>query len=302
MQDYPQVTLTTNPIQDQLQKFIKILNPIYQKLAPTIRFRRNHNHLIASDVVIMATMLLRIELRDPSESHFHHQLKSWGLRLPERSRYHRRCKDLAQILKLIQAILLKRWATTTPSFEIIDSAPITLASARRSQQAKVLRGIAQKGFNATKGTYYYGLKLHAVMDDQGFFRTWDVTAANVDDRQAAEELLAVAPCRLVLADGGYLSQPLNDRLVTTYGIHLWTPKRRNMAMTDSKVKAAWCKNHRRRIETGFDNLNTVGHFEHPRIQSLSGLAARLAALFVWHTIKVHEQLEAGRSGLKIIDY
>ena len=78
MQDYPQVTLTTNPIQDQLQKFIEILKPIYQKLDSAIRFRRNHNNLIASDVVIMATMLMRIEQRDPFESHFHHQLVSWG--------------------------------------------------------------------------------------------------------------------------------------------------------------------------------------------------------------------------------
>nr|WP_121977990.1 transposase [Lentilactobacillus raoultii] len=46
------------------------------------------------------------------------------------------------------------------------------------------------------------LKLHAVMDAQGYFRAWEVTAANVDDRRVAEELLLAAPHRFVLADGG----------------------------------------------------------------------------------------------------
>lgn len=51
MQDCPQIALKVNPIQAKLREFIEIINPIYQKLDPAIRLRRNHQHLIASDVV-----------------------------------------------------------------------------------------------------------------------------------------------------------------------------------------------------------------------------------------------------------
>ncbi|MCI5219795.1 MAG: hypothetical protein D3914_11570, partial [Candidatus Electrothrix sp. LOE2] len=41
----------------------------------------------------------------------------------------------------------------------IDSMPIMIAKAQRSGGAKVAREIAAKGYNSTKKTYYYGLKL-----------------------------------------------------------------------------------------------------------------------------------------------
>jgi len=41
------------------------------------------------------------------------------------------------------------------------------------------------------------------------------------------------------------------------------------------VNSNFLKNLRRHIETFFNNLNTVGHFEHLGIRTLSGLNARL---------------------------
>lgn len=61
------------------------------------------------------------------------------------------------------------------------------------------------------------------------------------------------------------------------------------------------KNKRRFIETGFNNLNKVGHFEHPGIDTLSGLESRLTTMFLWNVIKVHNQLKHGLSGIKIDD-
>ncbi|MFT8744509.1 MAG: IS982 family transposase [Lentilactobacillus hilgardii] len=294
------VIVKTNPIQAKFQHFIEIIEPIYETINPAIRFRPNYRQLKADDVIILACMLMRNEERDGSETYFHQKLVSWGITVPERSRYNRRCRDLVLIMKFMRVTLLRQWVPPV-TYEIIDSAPITLAATRRSNQAKVLTGFANKGYNATKQTYYYGFKLHAVMANQGYFLAWELTPASLDDRKAAEELLLTAPARQVLADGGYLSQPLKDRLATTFGIHLWTPLRKNMA-AQTTVDTGFLKNQRRHIETNFNNLDTVGHFEHPGIRTMSGLESRLEALLLWHTIRVHEQLAAGKSGLRLGHY
>lgn len=41
---------------------------------------------------------------------------------------------------------------------------------------------------------------------------WKLTPANVDDRKPVDELLREAPDHQVLADGGYLSRKLQERL------------------------------------------------------------------------------------------
>ena len=270
---------------------------LYLKIDKTFRCRRNYRQLKVDDVTILACMLLRIEWRYPSEKHFHEQLLSWGITLPERTRYNRRCRQLTPVMKLIRTWLLKEWLIA-PAYEVIDSAPITLASARRSHYAKVLREVADKGYNATKRTYYYGFELHAVMVDEGYFVNWKITPASVDERAVAPGLLLDSPCRQVLADGGYLSSALKSRLYDEYAINLWTPVRKNMKKPAGE-NTAELKDKRRQIETGFNNLNTVGHFEHPAIRTLSGLESRLEAMFLWHTINVHANLVAGISGLKI---
>lgn len=65
------------------------------------------------------------------------------------------------------------------------------------------------------------------------------------------------------------------------------------------VNSNYLKNLRRHIETFFNNLNILGHFEHPGIRTLSGLAVRLESMLLWMTINVHKQILSGNSGLKI---
>lgn len=280
-------------------KFIKIIRPFYDQLPKKFRFRRNYRELKVSDVVIVACMLARIDLHEVSESQFHRELIASGIKLPERTRYNRRCRQLTTVLKLIRLWMLKRYQHG-PVYEIIDSAPITLVSARRSNRAKVLKGIANKGYNATKQVYYYGFKLHAVMSNEGYIVDWELTPASVDDRKVTVELLREAPAKYVLADGGYLSRPQQQFLKQRFGIHLWFPIRKNMRQS-KQVNSAFLKNKRRHIETCFSNLDKVGHFEHPGIRTMSGLNSRLSTLFLWNVIQVHHQLEQGLSGLKIND-
>ncbi len=70
---------------------------------------------------------------------------------------------------------------------------------------------------------------------------------------------------------------------------------------NDRTNPAFLKSQRRHIETAFNNLNTVGHFEHPGTDTMSDLDSRLSTIFLWNTIKTHEQLQQGNGGLRIND-
>jgi len=52
--------------------------------------------------------------------------------------------------------------TRREAVRIADSVPIMMAKQKRSSQALVASGFADKGYGALKDTFFYGVKLHVV--------------------------------------------------------------------------------------------------------------------------------------------
>lgn len=89
-------------------------------------------------------------------------LAAWFPRLPAYVTYVQRLNRLSEVF----VPLVGRIQQDLPQLEgedlirLIDSMPIMLAKAQRSGRAKVAPALANRGYNATKKTYYYGVKLH----------------------------------------------------------------------------------------------------------------------------------------------
>ena len=83
---------------------------------------------------------------------------------------------------------------------------------------------------ATRGKtsvdWFYGFKLHLVINDQGELLGVKITAGNVDDRDPVPELTRSLFGKL-FGDRGYLSQPLFEQL-WEQGVQLVTKVRKNM--------------------------------------------------------------------------
>jgi hypothetical protein len=153
--------------QDQINEFVDILTPFYNTLSIHVRQHRNYKYLVASDLELLGVMLYRMERRITSERQLHRELSLAGVRLPERSRFCRRCHDLAPVLQVIRLLMLQVWTTQT-IYVVLDSAPIFLCDTVRNLRAKTFSGVANIGFNATKHVHFYGLKLHVEMTNQGY--------------------------------------------------------------------------------------------------------------------------------------
>ena len=74
--------------------------------------------------------------------------------------------------------------------------------------------------------WFYGFKLHLIVNDRGEILDCRLTPGNVDDRKPLPDLAKTLFGKL-FGDKGYISRPLFDQLLAQ-GLELITPRRKNM--------------------------------------------------------------------------
>lgn len=108
----------------------------------------------------------------------------------------------------------------------IDSTVLRVCHNKRIKRNKTFKDIATVG-KSTMG-WFYGFKLHLVINDKGEILSFYLSKANVDDRNAkAITHLTTQLFGKLFGDKGYISKALTDMLFGN-GIQLITAVRRNM--------------------------------------------------------------------------
>jgi Transposase DDE domain len=107
----------------------------------------------------------------------------------------------------------------------IDSTPLAVCHNARIHSHRVFDGRAARG--KTSVGWFFGFKLHLVVNDQGELLAFCLTPGTVNDRHPVPKLAKRLVGKLV-GDKGYLSQPLAQQLLVTQGLHLITKLRKKM--------------------------------------------------------------------------
>jgi Transposase DDE domain len=155
----------------------------------------------------------------------------------------------------------------------IDSTPLAVCDNHRIATHKVFEGVAARG--KTSMGWFYGFKLHLIVNDEGELLAFYVTPGNVDDRRPVEHLAAGLGGQL-FGDRGYISQALHDFLLGQ-GLELLTKIRKNMK---NRMVRLWDKlllRKRTLIETINDQLKNISQIEHTRHRSVTGFMVNLVA-------------------------
>jgi len=165
--------------------------------------------------------------------------------------------------------------------EFIDSNSLKVCHNIRIPRHKTFDGIAQRG----KGTmgWFYGFKLHLIVNHLGEIVAAKVTNANVHDTKPVEELASNLPGKLY-GDKGYLSKALEANLFEK-GVELITTVRKNMK---AKAMSLWDRamlSKRFIIETINDQLKNISFIEHSRHRSVNGFTLNLMASLVAYCLK-----------------
>ncbi len=159
----------------------------------------------------------------------------------------------------------------------IDSTVLSVCHICRASSHKVFQGIAKKGKTTTG--WFYGFKLHLVINHAGEILAGVLSKGNMDDRTPVPALTKDIYGK-IYGDRGYISKKLFEQLYDR-GLQLITrlkARMKNMLM-DSVDKALLYK--RSLIETVINKLKTQCQIEHHRHRSpihfminlISGLAA-----------------------------
>ena len=184
--------------------------------------------------------------------------------------------ELSQKVILPMTIFLKTCCLGKCSgISFVDSTPIRVCNNKRIKRNKVFKGIAEVG-KSTMG-WFYGFKLHIVINDRGEILNFAITQANVDDREPLKnESFLKAIFGKLFADKGYISKKLTDILFVS-GIHLVTSIRNNMKNSLMTMSDKILLRKRSVIETVNDELKNICQVEHSRHRSFTNFIANMVA-------------------------
>lgn len=153
----------------------------------------------------------------------------------------------------------------------IDSTPLAVCHNRRIQRHRMFEEQAARG--KTSMGWFYGFKLHIVVNDRGELLSFFVSAGNLDDRKAVPKLVTDLWGKL-FGDKGYISKALTSELFEQ-GLQLFTPLRKNMKNKLLTLEDKLLQRKRSIIETINDQLKNISQIDHTRHRSLYNFAVNI---------------------------
>ena len=165
----------------------------------------------------------------------------------------------------------------------IDSTPIRACKNKRIKNNKVFKDIATIG-KSTMG-WFYGFKLHIIVNDKGELLDFIITQANTDDRTPLkEDNFSKKIFGSLYADKGYISKPLST-LLFDQGLHLVTGLRNNMKNVMMTIRDKILLRKRSVIETINDQLKNIAQAEHSRHRSFGNFITNLVASLIAYSFQ-----------------
>jgi hypothetical protein len=187
-----------------------------------------------------------------------------------------RFTELMQGVNLPLALFVKTVCLgNCTGISFVDSTPLRVCKNKRIKRNKVFKGIAKVG-KSTMG-YFYGFKLHLVINEKGEIINFVITQANVDDREPLKNKRFIKRLSGKLyGDKGYVSAPLAQQLFID-GIALITGIRNNMKNILMEMSDKILLRKRSIIETVNDELKNICQIEHSRHRSFANFISNTLA-------------------------
>lgn len=203
--------------------------------------------------------------------HFYHfisiHFKKHFPKIISYSRFVYLMKDL--FIPLFAYLLSRNGSVTGISF--IDATSIKVCHNKRIKRNKIFKGFAKRG--KTTSGWFYGFKLHLIINENGEILSFLVTPGNVADVSVLDKLSKGITGKL-FGDKGYISSKLGQKLLKR-GLELFTTLRSNMKQKLMSLKDKMLLRKRSLIETVNDQLKNISQIEHSRHRSVSNFLVNL---------------------------
>ena len=125
--------------------------------------------------------------------------------------------------------------------------------------------------------WFFGFKLHIVINDKGEILDFVITQANIDDREPLKnKRFHKKVFGKIFADKGYISKDLFDNLFVD-GIHLITKIKKNMKNSLMLMSDKIYLRKRAIIENVNDQLKNICQIEHTRHRSFENFIGNMVS-------------------------
>lgn len=248
------------------------------------RVRRRAGQLAPSEVMTILIHFHQVRFRDFKTYYVVYVLGHLRREFPHAVSYQRFVELIPNIIGPLCAYLQTCFGACT-GVSFVDSTPLAVCHNRRIPHHRVFRDLAQRG--KTSLGWFYGFKLHVVINHHGELLACQVTPGNTDDRRPVPKLAERLWGRL-FGDKGYLSQPLTRALLQTRRLRLVTHLKRNMANRLMLLHDKLILRRRVLVESVFDQLKHLMQIEHTRHRSPTNFAVNLLAGLVAYCHQPHK--------------
>ena len=285
------------PVFCDIDDFCQFFEPIWKRrlLSSGARQRNRQPRLCLSEMMTVIVMFHSSSYRNFKAYYTEQVLKNYLWAFPRLISYQRFVELMPQALVPLCGYLQTRKGRCS-GISFIDSTALKVCHNRRIHSHKVFEGRARRG--KTSVDWFFGFKLHFVINDCGELLSLRLTPGNTDDRRPVPELVKELFGKL-FGDKGYISQPLFEALYDG-GVQLVTKLKTNMKNRLISMFDKIMLRKRAVIESVVDQLKNISQIEHSRHRSVANCFVNLLAGLVAYThrekkpslnIRIKEQLQ-----------
>lgn len=249
-------------VDDFCQTFV----PVWQKqlLATGDIQRQRDRSLSISEIMTILIHFHQSHYRDFKAYYSDYVLERLPKEFPGLVSYTRFVEYIPSVLIPLCVYLRQACFGTCTGISFMDATSLAVCKNPRIHAHKVFAGLAERGKTSTG--WFFGFKLHLIVNDRGELLNLMLTPGNMDDRKPVPKMVRKLFGKL-FADKGYISKKLCEELRRTFNIQLITGIRSNM----KNVLMPWMDKlllrKRAIVETIIDQLKNISQIEHSRHRS-----------------------------------
>jgi hypothetical protein len=234
-----------------------------------------------SDCEIITLSVVGEAIGIDSENYLFGKIKSDHIHdfpnLIHRSRFNRRRRRLSELIARLND-RISSLLNEGENIYLVDSIPVPICRNARINRSKICKDdfetAPDRGYSAVNKSYFYGYKLHLATSIRGVYSSMELTKASIHDVRFLNEVKhsGITGCDLI-ADKGYVSEPIQQDLFTTRQIKLITPVK--SGQHDKEPIPFIFMKSRKRIETLFSQLCDQLMLKRNYARKTQGLSVRI---------------------------
>lgn len=259
-------------IDDFCSKYNLLLN-CSNSLADGKKHRNRASQMHLSEIMTIIVLFHLSRYRDFKHFYLLEIMSAMRPAFPHSVSYNRMVELMQQAIVPLALLLKLELCGKATGISFLDSTHISVCHTKRIHQNKVFKGLAERG-KTTIG-WFYGFKLHLIINDKGEILSFCITTGNTDDRNLdVINKLTKDIFGKIYADKGYISKDLFEILFDDEK-QLITKLKKNMKGKIMELFDRVMLRQRSLIETVNDELKNICQISHTRHRSPMNWLANL---------------------------